>query len=142
MQKFRYLADPVFVFSASAYALNRFIAAPVWGSEVPFLPNHFGDVLLIPCALPILLWLQRITRLRNHDRFPTVAEIVGTLVLWSVLFEWFFPCFVHRGVSDPLDVLAYSLGALLSGIAWHWPRHAPGGMHDGNSRWKQTVLRK
>jgi hypothetical protein len=116
--RFRYLLDPVFIGATALYLLNRYLMAPSWGSQWPVLTNHVGDTLLIPCALPPLLWLQRLTRLRLHDRPPTPAEIFGTLVLWSFLFEWLFPVCFGRGVSDPLDVLAYALGALVAYKAW------------------------
>jgi len=116
---FRYLRDPVFLFATFLYVLNRLLIAPLYGAKLPFLINYFGDALLIPCALPILLWLQRFARLRDNDGAPTVPEILGTLVFWAVLFEWLFPRFAGRGVSDPLDVLAYAVGALLAGAAWH-----------------------
>ncbi len=116
--RFRYLTDPVFIAGCTLYALNRLLLAPTWGGQWPFLHHHFNDTLLIPCALPPLLWLQRLTRLRDHDRPPTPAEIFGTLALWSFLFEWLFPRYFDRGVSDPLDILAYALGALVAFKAW------------------------
>ena len=127
MRPFRYCLDPVFLASGLLYALNRVCLAPRWGAVAPFLTNHFGDVLLIPCALPILLWLQRLVRLRTHDLPPTPGEIGGTLVLWAVLFEIAFPRFTGRGVGDPLDLLAYASGALLASFAWALPnrRAAP-----------------
>lgn len=120
--RFRYLTDPVFIVGCCLYALNRLLLAPTWGSQWPFLHHHFNDTLLIPSALPPLLWLQRLTRLRAHDRPPTPAEILGTLALWSFLFEWIFPRYFDRGVSDPLDVVAYSLGALVAHQAWGFSR--------------------
>lgn len=117
---FRYLADPVFLGSALAYAANRCWLAPHWGDAVPFLTRHFSDVLLIPCALPLLVWLQRHAGLRLHDRPPTSGEILGTLALWSALFEGIFPSLLDRGVRDFYDVLAYAAGAVLAGFLWSW----------------------
>lgn len=117
---FRFLADPVFLGSTLAYAANRCWLAPRWGAAVPFLTRHFSDVLLLPCALPLLLWLQRLAGLRQHERFPTSGEIFGTLALWSALFEWIFPCLLGRGISDPYDILAYTVGALVAGFLWSW----------------------
>jgi hypothetical protein len=125
MRPFRYCLDPVFLASVLLYALNRVCVAPRWGAAAPFLTNHFGDVLLIPCALPVLLWLQRVARLRIHDLSPTPAEIGGTLALWAVLFEVVFPRLLGRGVGDPLDVLAYATGALLASFAWAMHHRCP-----------------
>ena len=118
MRRFRYCLDPVFLAGGLLYALNRLCLAPRWGAAAPFLTNYFGDMLLIPCALPVLLWLQRLVRLRTHDLSPTPGEIGGTLALWAVLFEVVFPHFAGRGVEDPLDLLAYASGALLASFAW------------------------
>lgn len=114
--------DPVFHASVLLFTVNRFCVAPCWGATAPFFTNYFGDLLLIPCALPALLWLQRFARLRTHDLPPTPGEIASTLALWAVLFEFVFPHLLGRGVSDPLDVLAYVFGALVAGIAWARPR--------------------
>jgi hypothetical protein len=125
MRTFRYGLDPVFLVCALLYAINRASVAPRWGAVVPFLTSHFGDVLLIPCALPVLLWLQRTAGQRTHDLPPTSGEIGGTLILWAVLFEVIFPRFVGRGVGDPLDVLAYACGALLASFAWTTQHRIP-----------------
>lgn len=121
MRPFRYGFDPIFLAGVLLYALNRLCLAPRWGGAAPFLTNFLGDLLLIPCALPLLLLLQRLTGLRTHDLPPTRGEIAGTLLLWAALFEIVFPRLLGRGVGDPLDVLAYSAGALLAALAWAWP---------------------
>ena len=117
-RRFRYCADPIFLTGIAAYAANRLWLAPLWGASAPFLTQYFADVLLIPCALPLLLWLQRHTGLRTHDRAPTRGEILGALALWSVLFEGVFPRALGRGISDPIDVLAYAAGALVAACSW------------------------
>lgn len=119
MRPFRYCADPVFLFAGCAYVANRLWLAPTWGSVEPFLTRYVGDVLLIPSALPLLLWLQRRVGLRAHDLPPTHREILGLLVLWSFLFEWAFPRVLGRGTSDPFDVIAYAAGALIAACVWH-----------------------
>ncbi len=118
MRPFRYLRDPLFLASGLAYAANRLWLAPRFGTSAPFLTQYLGDVLLIPCALPLLFWLQRNLGLRTHDHPPATGEILGTFTLWSILFECVFPHLLGRGVSDPLDVLAYAAGALLAGGVW------------------------
>ena len=120
---FRYCAEPLALASALAYAVNRLWLAPHWGAAAPFLTRYFDDVLLLPVALPLLLWLQRRTGLRPHDRPPTAGEILVAFALWALLFEGIFPRALGRGVGDPLDVLAYAAGALVAGSVW--TRRAP-----------------
>ena len=125
MRPFRYGLDPVFLAGVLLYTLNRVCFAPLWGATAPFLTDYFGDLLLIPCALPLLLWLQRIGASANPRPSATPGEIGWTLVLWAVLFEVVFPHFSGWGVSDPLDVLAYAMGAWLANCAWALHHSAP-----------------
>ena len=122
---FGYWRDPVFLGASALYALNRFLLIPAAGAAHPVLRNHAGDFFLIPCALPALLFLQRVTGLRTHDRPPTPGECFLYLALWSFLFEFLFPHLLHRGVGDPRDVASYALGALVAMTFWHLPRTTP-----------------
>ncbi|MGC3957689.1 MAG: hypothetical protein QM813_06990 [Verrucomicrobiota bacterium] len=120
MRPFRYLRDPLFLAGCVAYAVNRWLIKP----HLPtgFLHSHFNDLLLIPCALPPILWLHRKLGLRSHDEAPTFLEITTHVVFWSLLFEWLGPKFVSHTTADPLDVLAYLVGAVLAGLWWHRAR--------------------
>ncbi len=117
--RFRYLRDPLFLGASLIYGLNRFVLKTQFGSSLPFLRNHLDDCLLIPAALPPLLWVFRKTGLRSHDAPPTLGELVQWTLLWSVAFEWAFPRFFHKGVADWWDVASYALGAFLAGILWN-----------------------
>jgi len=117
VNRFRYLADPLFLFASLLYALNRWILKPHFHSA--FLHNHFNDLLLIPCALPPLLLIQRRLGLRAHDRFPELGEVALYLAVWSILFEVMGPRIIPWTVADPWDVLAYLVGGILAGIWWH-----------------------
>ena len=128
MPQFRYLRDPLCLLGCAAYALNRWVVKP----HVPlgFLHSHFNDLWLIPCALPPILWLHRQLGLRQLDLAPQISEITLHLIVWAVLCEWMGPRFVTHATGDPLDVLAYALGAVLAGLWWQrdrWqallPRH-------------------
>jgi hypothetical protein len=117
LNSFRYLRDRLFVVACSLYALNRWILKPRVHS--PFLHDHFNDLLLIPCALPPLLLLQRWLRLRLHDQPPTPGEIALYLVVWSILFEVIGPHIMRNVTGDPWDIGAYVIGGILAGIWWH-----------------------
>ena len=119
MKRFRYLTDPLFLVSCFLYALNRWVLKP--HLAYAFLHNHFNDVLLIPCALPPLLLMQRSLKLRSHDRFPEFGEIALYFAVWSVLFEVIGPRLMPWTVGDPWDVAAYAAGGVLAGLWWHAP---------------------
>src|ERR1051326_528542 len=114
VKPFRYWRDPLFLVACALYALNRWELKP--RLHFPFLHDHFNDLLLMPCALPLLLYLQRCLKLRTHDLPPTPGEITLYLAVWSVLFEWLGPHLMPWTTGDPWDVLAYAVGALFSGL--------------------------
>jgi hypothetical protein len=119
MRRFRYGGDALFVLGCVAYALNRWLIKP--HTHAAFFHSWFNDFWLIPCALPPVLWLHRRLGLRAHDHVPQISEIALHLVFWSLLFEGIGPLFMRHTTGDPLDVLAYAAGALVSGL-W-WQRH-------------------
>jgi hypothetical protein len=123
VKRFRYVLDPLCVGGCALYALNRWGLKP--HTHLALFQFWFNDALLIPCALPPVLLLQRWLSLRMHDDTPTLGEILGHLVFWSLLFEVIGPHWVRHATGDPLDVLAYALGALLAGAWWRRGRFLP-----------------
>jgi hypothetical protein len=117
MTRFGYWRDPLCLVSSGLYVANRWVVKPHVAS--PFFHGQFDDLLLIPCALPLVLWLQRRLRLRLHDRSPTGKEILFHLVVWTILFEVLGP-HLMRVTGDPRDAVAYAAGAA---VAWLWWRH-------------------
>lgn len=127
MNRFGYLHDRLFGFSLAAYALNRLVILPHFGiyvrSHFPwawaFLHGHFDDLLLIPAALPVVLWLQNNTGLRPHDRPPSWSEMLGHLAVWSVMAKVVGPFWLHIGVADPWDLLCFTGGGVAAMLWWH-----------------------
>ena len=117
MKPFGYLRDPLFRVACTLYAINRWGLKPRIHSR--FLHDHFNDVLLMPCALPVLLGLQKWLKLRRHDQSPTPSEIALNLVVWSVLFEIIGPQIMPKAIGDPWDIVAYVAGGTLAGLWWH-----------------------
>jgi len=117
LKAFGYLRDRLFLVSCVLYALNR------WGLKPHvhnfFIHGYFDDVLLIPCALPPLLLMQRWLGLRRDDAMPTVGEIALNLVVWSILFEAIGPHIFRWTTGDPWDAVAYAVGGILAGLWWH-----------------------
>ena len=120
MKRFRYLGDGLFRLACALYALNRWGLKPRVPS--PFLRDHFNDLLLIPCALPPLLLLQRWLRLRTHDEMPAPGEVALYFAVWSVLFEIIGPHLLRRATGDPWDIAAYAAGAVAAGVWWQRQR--------------------
>lgn len=123
MKAFRYLRDGLFVVACLLYAANRWIISP--HAHSAFLRHHFNDLLLIPCALPPLLLIQRWLGLRPHNRAPEAGEIALYLAVWSILFEIVGPHFMRRATGDPRDVAAYVAGGMLAGLWWNRSKFLP-----------------
>jgi len=119
MSRFGYVRDRLFLLAAAGYALNCWLLKPIFAS--PFLRGHFDDLLLIPAALPVVLWLQRRIGLRTHDRHPTWMEVMLHLVSWSVICEFIGPFWLRLGTADVWDVVAYSLGGIAAWVWWNRP---------------------
>lgn len=116
MNRFGYWRDPLFLACSILYAINRWGLKPHLHSKL--LHHQFNDLLLIPCALPLVLWAQRRLGLRPHDRFPGWNEIVLHVGVWSIVCEWIGPRLMPA-TGDWKDVVAYALGGWL---AWQWWR--------------------
>ena len=119
MNRFAYMRDPLFLLASTGYALNRWVLKPRVTS--PFLHGHFNDLLLIPAALPVVLWLQRVSKLRNHDRAPSWREMLLHLGVWSVICEFIGPFWLHYGTADIWDVAAYAVGGVAACLWWNRP---------------------
>lgn len=116
MKRFGYLRDPLCLLACGLYALNRWWLRGHVGGE--FLVSYFNDVLLIPAALPLALWVQRRLGLRAGDEQPRWGEIALHLAVWSVAAEAVMPHFAARATGDWHDVVAYAAGAVGAGCWW------------------------
>lgn len=126
MTGFGYLRDRVCQISLAAYAFNHLVLVPRLAGFIlahltwawPFLHSHFDDLLLMPAALPVVLWLQRLMGLRNHDLPPSWLEMWAHLAVWSVMCKVVGPLCLHVGVADPWDVLFFAAGGLFAVLWW------------------------
>jgi hypothetical protein len=114
--RFRYARDPLCAAACLGYAANRWLV-PMAVKGI-FLRGYFADTLLIPAALPLLLWLQQKLGLRPAEARPTWDEIFLHVTIWSVAAELIAPHFFARSHGDPWDVAAYAGGALVAGLIW------------------------
>jgi hypothetical protein len=116
VKRFGYALDPLCVFACGLYVLNRFWFTRHAGGS--FLGGQFNDLLLIPAALPFVLWLQRRFGLRRDDQPPRWREIALHLFAWSVAAELLAPHVFTRATGDWRDVAAYTLGGAIAGCWW------------------------
>jgi hypothetical protein len=119
--RFRYLLDPLFLLCLATYFVNRLVLKATWNTG--FVHEHMNDLICIPFWVPIMLFAQRKLGLRAGDDRPRPGEIVIPLIVWSWVFEILLPATKWLGdrcVSDYLDVIYYTLGALVAGLFWKW----------------------
>ena len=102
--------------SVLLYALNRWVLKPTIASA--FLRDLFNDVLLVPCALPILLAGEEQLDTRGRAGPPTALEVVTYTAGWSVTCEVLGPAMFPWSTSDPWDVVAYMGGAIVAAACW------------------------
>ena len=132
MKRFGYLADRLCQWSLAAYALNRFVVQPQLAGflhrHAPglglLLHSHFDDFLMMPAALPVVLWLQRLTGLRRHDQPPAWTEMFAHLAVWTVMAKIVGPFWLHHGVADVWDVPFFVAGGVLACLWWRRERSA------------------
>jgi SAM-dependent methyltransferase len=116
VRRFRYALDPLCLLSCAAYAAERWILRPHLAGL--FWHGYATDFLLIPAALPLLLWVYRRLGLRGIDAWPTWEEIGLHLAVWSVAAEVAAPHLFRSATGDWRDVLAYAVGAIIAGCWW------------------------
>lgn len=116
MNRFRYALDPLCLGACGLYAVERWVIRP--HATAVFWHGYSTDFLLIPAALPLLLWVQRRLGLRHHDRRPAWGEIFLPFAAWSVAAEIVAPLLFKSAVGDWRDVIAYAVGAVLAGGWW------------------------
>jgi hypothetical protein len=116
VNRFRYGLDRLGCVACLFYAVNRWGLPLAWKDA--FLRNYFDDVLLIPAALPWVLWLQRWLGMRLTDAPPDWREILYHLGVWSIATEVVGPHLFRRATGDVCDVVAYTAGAIVATLVW------------------------
>ena len=116
MKRFGYVRDPLCLVACGLYALNRWWLRQHIGGA--FLTGYFNDLLFIPAALPLVLWVQRRIGVRTTDDRPHWREIAMHVAVWSIAAEAVMPHFATHATGDWRDVIAYAVGAVGAGCWW------------------------
>lgn len=106
----RTLAHPVFIVCVALFCLNQWLEY----QQLYLKPlNHYlDDVLCMPVVLTFALTAERLYFHNPAFVFAPAYSVVA-VVLFSICFELVLPAFSASYTSDALDVVFYSLGALL-----------------------------
>ena len=114
MNKFKRMGDiSKIVCVLFLYALNRFYLKNV--VVIPaisyILKCHFNDFLGGIFIIAYINLILEHSKYR-HYRVDTVSKAVTITLICGIFWECVAPFFVHQGVSDVYDVIAYVLGGI------------------------------
>jgi hypothetical protein len=109
---FRYALDPLCLVACGLYVLSRLAPMPGWSA------GWFRDVLFLPVAVPVFLWIERRLGLRTDDAPPSWGELMWLFLVWSVAAEGVAPLLFEQCTADALDILAYAAGGIIAGSWW------------------------
>ncbi|HAS36533.1 MAG TPA: magnesium citrate secondary transporter [Flavobacteriales bacterium] len=102
------LSSPLFLVASCIFLVNRW--SEFYGIYIPFVNSYLDDLMLMPIVLTMALAGMRFI-ISSSYRLSLWQISLSTLI-FSVFFEYFIPQFDPRFTADPLDVLAYLIGAL------------------------------
>lgn len=110
----RPLTSPWFLIAGVAYLILLILKKT--GVYFVGLSDYGADLLAMPVALSIALWVIRRSSSEQKTYRLSWTLIASGVVIFSVLFEGLFPLLSERFTADPIDVVAYALGAAF--FAW------------------------
>lgn len=100
------------LFYANRLVLINMIAASAPGTLLSYIANcHLNDIVggfAFMCYANLLLDL-----VKPEARFKRITTVLVFILLCGVFWEYVAPEFVEGSTSDPLDIVAYTLGGSL-----------------------------
>ncbi len=112
-----FFRDPMWMVAMACYASHR-----CWQWYFPgagWMDSYWNDFLMLPCALPLILWLYGLLGLRDDSIKPLGIEILGHGILWGLMAEMVGPLVFDHSVGDPWDLVAYAAGGLVLYLRWN-----------------------
>jgi hypothetical protein len=77
---------------------------------IPFLDNYLDPFLAMPLLLFLLDLEMKFFRMRPQLQ---LSEILASFLIFSIIFELFFPFLSTDFTGDFRDIIAYFLGTIL-----------------------------
>ncbi|MBB6609553.1 hypothetical protein H7F15_00750 [Pontibacter sp. Tf4] len=114
----RTLTHPVFIGSLLLFLLNQVLE--LQQVHIKLLAHYLDDLLCMPVVLTIALTAERLYFRNPAFVFAPVYSVVA-VVLFSICFELVLPAFSSKYTADALDMVFYSLGALIFQVTVNKP---------------------
>ena len=105
------LIHPYFLLSCALFLANQ--VAERTGQGLPLLSAYLDDLLCLPIVLTLTLLLMQRYVMRDGGYWLPDSYLALAVLMFSVFFEGLLPLLSPAYVRDPVDVLAYTAGALL-----------------------------
>ena len=101
------------------YCLGRWVLKPNhlggW-----LVHDYFNDLLCLPLFVPIILRVQALLGIRQHDLPPTLFEVLHNWIVFSILYELVLPHLsAFDSTADRWDAVMYLIGGLVAYAYWH-----------------------
>ncbi|HLU90748.1 MAG TPA: hypothetical protein VKZ51_13000 [Cyclobacteriaceae bacterium] len=106
------LKNPFFILSCVLFWVNQYLEK-VRQIFIPFVHSYLDDLLLMPVALGITLQIYRWIHPAKEKFAFTKVQIAVAVIYFSILFEGLLPLWSDLYTRDLLDVVFYSIGAVL-----------------------------
>ncbi|MCF8253088.1 MAG: magnesium citrate secondary transporter [Bacteroidia bacterium] len=85
-----------------------------------FISNYLDDILLIPIVLGFGIWVQQEFVLATF--VFSKMQILGTWLVFSIIFEGIFPYFSNEFTADFFDLFAYGFGGVIFNKLLNYPK--------------------
>jgi hypothetical protein len=103
------LKHPIFIIASLLFLGNY--SLEIAGYSIPGVHAYMDDLLCLPVVLTLVLSVFQ--KLRSPSFTFQASHIIFAALYFAFAFEWLLPKYSPAYVSDPWDVLCYSLGALV-----------------------------
>lgn len=127
------LFKPWFVVAALLFLTHQ-ILQKILAVPIPFADSFLDPLLFMPLLLQLMLLERRLLFRRGPDYILSWAQILGTVVLVSLLCELLFVFWSDAFTADYLDVLCYLTGGAVFGVFFNVPCSNPGVRHNASKR--------
>ncbi|MFD2246708.1 magnesium citrate secondary transporter [Pontibacter ruber] len=104
------LRHPAFILAVALFCINQ--ALELANVYIRPLHTYLDDLLCMPVILTLALAAERAYFRNNRFVFP-FHYIAGAVLGYSICFELLLPQLSPKYTADLLDVVAYTLGAVL-----------------------------
>jgi len=93
----------------TVFILNQF--AQSIGISSHFTVSYLDDILCIPIVLLIVQFVHR--KINDVDFILPISHVVITVIFFSIIFEILLPSISTKFIGDYIDILFYSVGAII-----------------------------